>query len=215
VGGVISPLLANIYLHVLDRIWKEQKVQERYGARLIRYADDFVVLCQGPTEKILKGIKIVLAGLGLRLNEEKTRVVDARKESFNFLGFTIQAVRHSGSGKLYALRKPSIKAVARVKAGMKALTGREALGLPTEVVVGKLNELVRGWVGYFYYGNCSRPLAKVRHFLEERVRIYLRRKHRKARKGYLPAEFLYGELGLYKIPTKAPWTQTVKATGRR
>ena len=214
-GGVISPLLANIYLHVLDRIWKEQKVQERYGARLIRYADDFVVLCSGPTEKILRGIRIVLAGLRLRLNEEKTRVVEAREESFNFLGYTVQAVKHPETGKVFALIRPSHKAMARVKAEVKALTCRETLWLPTEVVIGKLNELVRGWVGYFYYGNCSRPLAKIKHFLEERVRIYLRRKHRQARKGYRSVKFLYGDLGLYKIPTTAPWTQTAKAAGRR
>jgi hypothetical protein len=214
-GGVISPLLANIYLHVLDRIWKEQKVQERYGARLIRYADDFVVLCSGPTEKILRGIRIVLAGLRLRLNEEKTRVVEAREESFNFLGYTVQAVKHPETGKVFALIRPSHKAMARVKAEVKALTCRETLCLPTEVVIGKLNELARGWVGYFYYGNCSRPLAKIKRFLEERVRIYLRRKHRQARKGYRSAKFLYGDLGLYKIPTTAPWTQTAKAAGRR
>ena len=105
--------------------------------------------------------------------------------------------------------------MARVKAEVKALTGRETLWLPTQVVIRKLNELVRGWVGYFYYGNCSRPLAKIKHFLEERVRIYLRRKHREARKGYRSVKFLYGDLGLYKIPTTAPWTQTAKAAGRR
>jgi len=214
-GGVISPLWAKVYLHVLDRIWKEQKVQERYGARLIRYADDFVGLCSGPTEKILKGIRIVLAGLRLRLNEEKTRVVDAREESFHFLGYTVQAVKHPRTGKVFALIRPSNKAMVRVKAEMKAFTCRKTLWLPTEVVIGKLNELVRGWVGYFYYGNCSRPLAKIKRFLEERVRIYLRRKHRQARKGYRSVKFLYGDLGLYKIPTTAPWTQTAKAAGRR
>jgi len=81
--------------------------------------------------------------------------------------------------------------------------------------MGKLNELARGWVVYFYYGNCSRPLAKIKRFLEERVRIYLRRKHGQARKGYRSVKFLYGDLGLYKIPTTAPWTQTAKAAGRR
>jgi RNA-directed DNA polymerase len=214
-GGVISPLLANVYLHVLDRIWKEQKVQERYGARLIRYADDFGVLCSGPTERILRGIRIILAGLRIRLNEEKTRAVEAREESFNFLGYRVQAVKHPETGKVFAFICPSQKAMVRVKAEMKALTGRKALWLPTQVVIGKLNELVRGWVGYFYYGNCSRPLAKIKRFLEERVRIYLRRKHRQARKGYRSVRFLYGDLGLYKIPTTAPWTQTAKAAGRR
>jgi hypothetical protein len=216
-GGVISPLLANVYLHVLDRIWKEQKVEERYGARLIRYADDFVVLCLGPTEKILRGIRIILAGLRLRLSEEKTRVVEAREESFNFLGYTVQAVKHPETGKVFALIRPSNKAMVRVKAEMKALTCRKALWLPTEVVIGKLNELVRGWVGYFYYGNCSRDLSTLKGFLDERVRTYLRRKHAKKSRGYkaYPYKYLYGNLGLYKIPTTAPWTQAAKASGRR
>jgi group II intron reverse transcriptase/maturase len=216
-GGVISPLLANVYLHVLDRIWKEQKVQERYGARLIRYADDFVVLCSGPTEKILRGIRIVLAGLRLRLNEEKTRVVDAREESFNFLGFTVQVARSSRTGKTFPLIRPSKKAMAKVKAEIRAWTCRQNLALPTEVVIEKLNEIVRGWVGYFYYGNCSHNLAWIKWFLEERVRIYLRRKHGWGSRGYraYPYLYLYETLHLYKIPTTAPWTQTAKAFGGR
>ena len=214
-GGVISPLLANIYLHVLDRVWKEQKIQERYGARLIWYADDFVVLCQGATERILRGIKIVLAGLRLRLNEEKTRVVEARETSFNFLGFTIRVVRHSRTGKLFPLIRPSKKALVKIKAEVKAHTCRKTLWLPTEVVVEKLNEIVRGWVGYFYYGNCSGDLARMKAFLEERVRIYLKRKHGQKSRGYkkYPPRYLYEVLELYKIPTTAPWTQTAKASG--
>jgi RNA-directed DNA polymerase len=214
-GGVISPLLANIYLHVLDWIWKEQKVQERYGARLIRYADDFVVLCSGPTEKILRGIRIVLAGLRLRLNEEKTRVVDARERSFNFLGFTVQAVTNPKTGKTFPLIRPSKKAMAKVKVEIKALTCRRTLALPTEVVIEKLNELVRGWTGYFYYGNCTRDLTRIKGFLDERVRIYLRRKHGKKSRGYrmYPYRYLYETLQLYKIPTTAPWTQAAKASG--
>ena len=214
-GGVISPLLANIYLHVLDRIWKENKVQEKYGARLIRYADDFVVLCWGPAEKILRGVRIVLAGLRLRLNEEKTRVVDARGERFNFLGFTVQVVRHTRTGRSFPLIGPSKKAQAKVKAEIKALTCRQTLRIPTEIVLEKLNELVRGWAGYFYYGNCSRDLTRIKGFLEERVRIYLRRKHGQKSRGYrrYPARYLYETLGLYKIPTTAPWRQSAKAAG--
>jgi len=216
-GGVISPLLANIYLHVLDRIWKEKRVQERYGARLIRYADDFVVVCQGAPEKILRGIKIVLAGLRLRLNEEKTRVVDAREESFNFLGYTVQAVKSPKTGKTFPLIRPSKKAMAKVKGEIKVLTCRRNLALPAEAVIEKLNEVVRGWVGYFHYGHCTRDLSRIKGFLDERVRIYLRRKHGKKSRGYraYPYRYLYGTLQLYKIPTTAPWTQTAKATGRR
>jgi len=214
-GGVISPLLANVYLHVLDRIWKEKRVQENYGARLIRYADDFVVLCQGHTGEIMRGVKMVLAGLRLRLNEEKTRVVDAREERFNFLGFTVQVVKHPRTGRSFPLICPSKKAQAKVKAEIKALACRRTLRLPTEIVLEKLNELVRGWVGYFYYGNCSRDLTRIKGFLEERVRIYLRRKHGQKSRGYrrYPARYLYETLGLYKIPTTSPWAQSAKAAG--
>jgi RNA-directed DNA polymerase len=214
-GGVISPLLANIYLHVLDRIWKEKRVQENYGARLIRYADDFVVLCPGPTEKILRGIKMALAGLRLRLNEEKTRVIDAREESFNFLGFTVQVARSPRTGNFFPLIRPSRKAMARVKAEIKALTCRRTLALPTEEVIGKLNELVRGWAGYFYYGNCSQDLSRIKGFLDERVRIHLKRKHGMKSRGYraYPHRYLYETLQLYKMPTTAPWSQAAKASG--
>ena len=85
------------------------------------------------------------------------------------------------------------------------------------MVIKRLNEVVRGWVGYFYYGNCSRDLSALKGFLDERVRIYLRRKHAKKSRDYkvYPYQYLYETLGLYKIPTTAPWTQTVKAAGRR
>jgi len=111
-GGVISPLLANIYLHVLDRIWKVKKVEERFKARMIRYADDVVVLCQGNTEKVLKGIKTVLKDLELSLNEEKTRVIDAKTERFNFLGFTVEVKRNPRTGKRFPLITPSREAMA-------------------------------------------------------------------------------------------------------
>ena len=213
-GGVISPLLANIYLDVLDKV---MKVQERAGARLIRYADDFVVPCRGDGERVLRRVEAVLNGLGLSLNEEKTKVVDASKGRFGFLGFTIEITKSSRTGKTFALIQPSKKAVAEIRAEIKALTCRRTLGLPKEVVIRKLNEVVRGWVGYFYYGNCSRSLSMVKRFLEERVRIYLRRKQAKKNRGYrqYPTQFLYENLGLYKMTTTAPWTQAVKATGRR
>jgi len=152
-GGVISPLLANIYLHVLDRVWKLKKVQERFEARLIRYADDFVVLCRGNTQRVLGGIKVVLRELELSLNGAKTRVVDARKEKFNFLGFTMGVVTNPKTSNKFPLIRPSKKALVEIKAEIKSLTCRQVLCLPTEVVIGKLNEVVRGWVGYFYYGN--------------------------------------------------------------
>lgn len=216
-GGVISPLLANIYLNVLDTIWKTKKVQEKLEARLIRYADDVVVLSKGNTARLLKGMKAVLGDLQLNLNEEKTKVVDAREASFNFLGFTIKAVKNPKTGKRFPLIVPSKKAIRHIKKEIKNLTCRKKLALPKEVVVNKLNEVVRGWVNYFYYANCSTALLKLKGYLAERVRTYLRRKHGLKNRGYkaFPYRYLYEALGLYKIPTTAPWTQKAKASGRR
>jgi len=163
----------------------------------------------------LRGIRNVLAGLRLRLNEDKTRVVDAREGSFNFLGFAVQAVRNPKTGKTFPLIRPSKKAMAKVKGEIKAWTCRRNLALSTEVVIENLNEVVRGWTGYFYYGNCTRDLTRIKGFLDERVRIYLRRKHGKKSRGYrmYPYRYLYETLQLYKIPTTAPWTQAAKASG--
>ncbi len=166
---------------------------------------------------LVAGIKAVLEELELSLNKEKTKLVDARQESFNFLGFTIEVKKNPKTGKKFPLIIPSKKAMMHVKAEIKRLTCRKNLALPKEVVVSKLNEVVRGWTNYFYYGNSSKDLTRLKGFLEERVRIYLRRKHGKKSRGYkaYPYKYLYVNLGLYKIPTTAPWTQTAKATGRR
>jgi RNA-directed DNA polymerase len=216
-GGVISPLLANIYLNVLDKVWKVKKIQEGMEARLIRYADDFVVLCKGNTERLLRGVQNALGHLGLTLKTEKTRVLDSRQEGFNFLGFTVQVRKSPRTGRNFPYIRPSRKALARIKAECKNLTSRRTLALPTEVVIQSLNAAVRGWAGYFYYGNCSKDFSALRNFLEERVRIYLRRKHQKKSRGYqaYPYIYLYDTLGLFKIPMRAPWTQSAKAFGRR
>ncbi len=216
-GGVISPLLANIYLNVLDTLWKSKKVQERLEARLVRYADDIVAVCRGNTERILRGIKVVMDELGLSLNESKTKVVEAREEDFNFLGFTIGIKRGIRTGKEFPLTRPSKKAMKHVRAEIKRLTCNRNHALPEGVVIRKVNEVVRGWTNYFYYGHCSKDLSAVKYYLENRIRIYLRRKHRIRSKGYklYPNSYLYEKLGLFRIPLTAQWTQTVKANGRR
>lgn len=216
-GGIVSPLLANIYLNVLDTMWKIEKVQERLGARLVRYADDCVALCKGNADQILKGMKAVLSSLGLTLNEEKTRVVDAQRESFNFMSFTIAMREGVRTGRVFPLIVPSKKALKHIRLEIKQLTTERYSSTPTEVVIQRVNEVVRGWVGYFYYGNCTKAMSYLRRYLVRRMRIYLRRKHHYNGYGYkrFPDDYYYQTLGLYKIPRTAPWTQSVKATGGR
>jgi group II intron reverse transcriptase/maturase len=214
-GGVISPLLANIYLNVLDTLWAVKKVQERLGARLVRYADDSVVLCRGNTDRILTGIKRVLDDLGLTLNEEKTRIVDARQESFDFLGFSIGMKRGLRTGKIYPHTEPSKKALKHIRSEIKQLTTERYSATPTAVVIRRVNEVARGWVGYFRYGNCTKTMSALKGYLVYRMRIYLRRKHHYRSFGYkaYPDRYYYDSLGLYEVPTKAPWSQNVKASG--
>jgi RNA-directed DNA polymerase len=208
-GGVISPLLANIYLNTLDVAMT--------GSRLVRYADDLVVLCRYNVHKTLGKITEVLKGLGLTLNSDKTRVLDATQEGFTFLGFTTQIKTSPRSGKRFPLMVPSKRAVRHIKKEIKDLTCRTNLALPKEVVIAKLNETVRGWANYFYYGNCSKSFAHLKNYMEERVRMYMRHKHRLKSRGYgrYPNDYLYKILGLYKIPVTAPWAQAAKASGRR
>jgi len=206
-GGVISPLLANIYLNVLDTLWVVKKVQERLGARLVRYADDSVILCRGNTGRILKGIKRVLDDLGLILNEEKTYVVDAHQGSFNFLGFTIGMKRSKRTGRTYPHIEPSKKAQQQIRSEIKRLTTEHYSAVPTGVVIRRVNEVARGWVGYFRYGNCTKALVTLKRYLVYRMRIYQRRKHHYCSFGYMayPDRYYFDSLGLYEVPTKAPW----------
>jgi RNA-directed DNA polymerase len=208
-GGVISPLLANIYLNAFDLAMK--------ATRLVRYADDLVVLCRYNAHKTLGKMTEVLKSLGLNLNPDKTRIVEAKEEGFNFLGFTMQVKKNPKTGKIFPLIVPSKKAISHIKKEIKEKMSRKNLALPEEVVIKKLNETVRGWSGYFYYGNCSKAFVHLKNYLEERVRMFLRRKHRDKSRGYkkYPNSYLYENLSLYRMPTTAPWTQNVNAAGRR
>ncbi len=213
-GGVISPLLANIYLNILDTHWKEKRIQEKFNARLIRYADDFVVLCRGNSERVMQEIRTVLTQLGLSLNQQKTKTLDARKESFNFLGFTVKFAKSTRTGRLYPLVMASKKAVANARAEIKYLTREACVIIPIKEVIKRLNMFARGWSNYFYYQNSSKQLTQVRNYLENRVRKHLMRRQRKRGWGFkrYPYEYLYKELGLYRIPTTAPW-KTANACG--
>jgi RNA-directed DNA polymerase len=114
-GGVISPLLSNCYLHLLDRIWEKRRLRWKLKARIVRYADDFVVLCAGEVDAPLDTVRHVLDRLDLTLNETKTRIVDARQESFNFLGFEIRVGKSWRTGKRYPHICPASKSLAKIK----------------------------------------------------------------------------------------------------
>jgi RNA-directed DNA polymerase len=143
-------------------------------------------------------------------------MVDAREESFNFLGFTVKLVRSPKSGSIFPLVTPSRKAIQKVKTEIKRLTQEAYLIVPLQQVIKNLNSVARGWENYFRYRHCSKHLWAVKDYLERRVRRHLMRKRGKSGWGYniYTSDYLY-KLGLYKMTTSAPWKTTAKTYGRR
>ena len=208
-GGVISPLLANCYLHILDRLWQRRHLKGKLQAHLVRYADDFVVMCRQDVEEPLKVVRHVLERLGLSLNEAKTQVVDATQASFNFLGFTIQMSRGASTGKPYPNVRPADKSLKKIKARLKELTGRELTAIPLGDMVDNVNQSLRGWANYFHYRNSSLAMSKVRNHAEDRLRTHLMKRHKIKDRGTglrrFPSDDLYERYGLYKVPAVAGW----------
>ncbi|MDT8318743.1 MAG: reverse transcriptase domain-containing protein [bacterium] len=208
-GGVISPLLANIYLNILDRIWDRNGLIEKYNARLVRYADDMVILCKRDTQAVYAILQRVLGKLDLKLNEDKTQIKDSRKESFDFLGFSVRIATGKQSGKDFPLIEPSAKALKSIKEEIKFKDRRELNPMAIDAIVNNLNQTVRGWSQYFHYGYGHRKLKKVKYYMEESVRRHLRYKHKLVNRGrayqQFPRSFIYDYLGLYKVPTTPVW----------
>src|SRR6266545_855956 len=178
-GGVISPLLANVYLHALDRAW-----QERHGGLgvLVRYADDLVVLCrtQAQAEAALAELRALLADLGLELVEAKTRLVCLNEdgESFDFLGFHHRMVEsYRKPGRRFLARLPSARAMQAARQRIREITDRRWLLRPPEEIVADLNRFLIGWGGYFRHGNSSRCFDKIDNYAFDRVARFLGEKH--------------------------------------
>jgi RNA-directed DNA polymerase len=178
-GGVISPLMANVVLHRLDRTWQEH--HRRLGF-LVRYADDLVIL--SPTkeraEQSLATLAEILAELGLSLSAAKTSLVDLRehKAGFDFLGFHHRRVESfTRKGRYFCARWPSDRAVRRTKERIRSHTERRWLMLPVQDIVERLNRFLRGWRGYFAHGNSTTVFHDLDEFVVERIARFISKKH--------------------------------------
>ncbi len=184
-GGVISPLLANIYLHVLDAAWEREGQQ--YGC-LVRYADDFVVISKTKwkVEQAEKRVRKVLTWLGLELHPEKTRRVELSwgKQGFDFLGCHLRK-RLSGPiwekerKRVYFLQRwPSQRAMKRVQQRVTELTDRKRTGVKdVRVIIADLNPVLRGWGNYFRTGNAAQKFAHVDDYVWRRLKRFLMKRH--------------------------------------
>jgi hypothetical protein len=177
---------------------------------MVRYADDFVVLCRKGTKRSMEVIQRILNRLGLSLSPTKTRELDSQKNSFRFLGFEIGMKKSARTGKTYPHVEPSKKALGAIRQKIACLTRREMTCVPLDAMLEKVNQTLQGWVGYFHYRNCSRVLGKLKWQIEERMRTQLRKRHKIRHRvtGYVrfSRSKLYEQYGLYKVPTTAGWT---------
>jgi len=191
-GGVISPLLANIYLHVLDETWERE---HRHLGLLIRYADDFVVLCRSRAraDEALRRVREILAGMGLELHPEKTRVVELGlgRDGFVFLGCYLRIVRSHFKGRTYLFRWPSAKAMNRVRERIRELTDRRRRAGMKDVreVVRDLNPVLRGWGNYFRTGNASWKFQQVDRYVNQRLVRLMHRGRRDHRRPFINREW--------------------------
>jgi RNA-directed DNA polymerase len=203
-GGVISPLLANLYFRRFALAWQRNTVARKADAHLVNYADDFVLCCRpGNGPMVLAKMRELMGRIGLTVNEEKTRLVGMPKGSFDFLGYTF-GQQYGRGGRPYFGTRPSKKALSRVLGRIHDETSMRWNTTTPEKRVEEVNRVLRGWCGYFDQGPVFRAYRVLKQYTERRLRRWLMRKHKRRGTGYrqYPDEYLYGVLGLY-----LPWVR--------
>lgn len=226
-GGVISPLLCNVYLHRIDQAWSVRE----HGV-MVRFADDVLVMCTSreQADAALLRLRDLLAELGLRPKEAKTRIVALQVggEGFDFLGFHHRLVRsRSRDGRrpvTFLARWPADKAMQHARERVRELTNRRRLRLPVSEVVQDINTFLRGWTGYFRYGHSAERFSKIRQYVRTRIALFISKRHRRSRHygtwallNYTPDEF--GLINLYGIVISPragkPWRERPNADGEQ
>jgi RNA-directed DNA polymerase len=206
-GGVISPLLANLYFNRVLKYWRITRCGEAFSAHIVNYADDFVILSRGKAAEALAWTRRTMDRLGLTLNEAKTTLKYARRERFDFLGYSFGPHCYRLTGRRYLGASPSAKSLARIKSKVSDVLdhGNHA---PWPTVRNQVNRLLRGWQGYFRYGSCALAYRAVNRHVVDRVRAFLVDRHRLDSHGTRQYRFetVFGELGIHALRTPAATT---------
>lgn len=203
-GGVISPLLANLYLTPLDHGVNGNTAGQ---AHMIRYADDFVIACRvGQSEQIKQRLQRWLHAKGLKLNETKTRVVNIHDEGINFVGFNLTWRGSRGRGG-YLHTEPAQQSRRALRQKLGKILNHSTLWRPVGEVVRELNAVLRGWTGYFHFRNSTSVMGQMRRYSQNRLRRWLWRKHACTRAlwNYYSDQRLREHYGLYELPVTAAW----------
>jgi RNA-directed DNA polymerase len=199
-GGVASPLLANLYMNRFLKYWRITGRGKAFQAQVVNYADDFVILTHRHAAEARDWTRQVMLRLGLTLNDTKTKLKEARTESFDFLGYVFGPHRYWKNGRRYLGASPSPKSVARMRQKVNNLLIPSNTG-PWPEVRDRLNRLLHGWSNYFSYGTRARAYRAVDHHVADRVRSFLRRRRQAPGRGtrILADQVLFGPLGVQRL----------------
>jgi RNA-directed DNA polymerase len=212
-GSPISPLLANLYMRRFILGWKRLGCEARYQARIVSYADDFVICCKGSAEEAMAAMRRTMERLKLVVNEEKTRTCEIPGEHFDFLGYTFGRCYSTKTGRAYIGTCPSKKSVQRLTAAISTATTRRTTWREAEAMVEQLNRMLRGWAQYFCLGPVDKAYRAVHAHTTQRLRRWLGTKHKVRRAGFqrYPAAYLHQTLGLVELPKLTPSFPWAKA----
>jgi len=199
-GGVISPLLANLYMNRFLKYWRLSGREQKFRAHVIAYADDFVILSRGCAAQAREWAGVVMKRLGLELNEKKTCLRNARQESFDFLGYSFGPCHFRKDGHWYPGASPSSRSVNRLKDRVRAIL-QPSNKEPWEEVCNQLNHSLRGWAGYFSYGTRLQAYRAIDNHVYTRVRHFLVKRHKVPSRGTrrFSDKAVFGELGVIRL----------------
>lgn len=211
-GAPISPLLSNLYIRRFLLGWKALGLEARLQARIVNFADDFVICCRGTGEEAMEAMRKMMGALKLTVNEEKTRRCQIPASDFDFLGYTFGRCYSAKTGRSYIGTRPSKKSIKRVCRELSELTRGRWLLMDAEDRVVKLNRLLVGWSNYFCLGPVSRAYRAVDKHASKRLRQWLCKKHQRPGQGTAryPNAHLYDTMGLQRLSVRThdfPWAK--------
>jgi group II intron reverse transcriptase/maturase len=205
-GSPISPLLANVYMRRFVLGWKVLGHEQTLKARIVNYADDFVICCRGNAEQAMTAMRIIMQRIKLKVHETKTHICRVPDESFDFLGYTFGRCYAPRTGQPYIGARPAKKKVLRLCREISEQTSARWGCLETEEIVGRLNRVLRGWANYFCLGTVSRAYRMVNYHAQLRLRQWLCRKHKAPGRGTTryPLRYAFDTLHLYELRKRRP-----------
>jgi RNA-directed DNA polymerase len=211
-GAPISPLLANLYMRRFVLGWKTLGHEQRLQARIVNYADDFVICCRGTASEAATAMRSMMGRLKLTVNEQKTKRCYVPPQTFDFLGYTFGRCYSPQSGRAYVGTRPAKRKVRQLCESLHELTDRRTVWLEPEELVGRLNRRLTGWANYFCLGPVSQAYRAVDAYVAMRLRRWLCGKHQIRSSGIprFPDSYLTETLGLVRLWRRTgnfPWAK--------